>query len=84
MHVEKKEWAKASLRMNDVADQVAQLTSLDPAWGQFVNAVRQWSTTYSRLASEELKRPLKGKWREFIVELQARIDACHGPFTTGN
>jgi hypothetical protein len=42
IHVENKEWHLAALRLDDLADQVAQLSSEDHAWQRFVDELRTW------------------------------------------
>lgn len=79
-HIDNQEWEKAALRLNDVADQVAQLAALDPEWLRFVEELRIWSAKCRRLAKRELTRFTKSKWLSFHVLLQSRIDSCHGPF----
>jgi hypothetical protein len=80
IHVENKQWEKAAVRINDVADQVAQLAGFDAEWQQYAEKLRNWAAVCQRHAIGELSRFVSLKWIGFLVQLQAKIDSCHGPF----
>jgi uncharacterized membrane protein len=80
IHVENKTWILAAFRLNDLADQVAQLASEDPEWRQLADNLRKWEA-----ACQDQDRGLKKtfavlKWGEFTRRLQAKIDVWSGPF----
>src|SRR5437016_4009539 len=81
-HIEAAQWALAALRLNDLADQLAQLGLFRPALWEFVSAVRERAGLRSRLASGELPVFNTRKWLAFSVTLQSAIDAVHGPYAT--
>lgn len=80
IHVENKSWAMAALRLSDLADQAAQLASIEAAWIQLAEELREWEATSRRVAAGELKRFAANKWFEFALRLQAKIDSYYGPF----
>lgn len=82
IHVDNKAWALAAFRLNDLADQVAQLASEDAAWRQLADTLRKWETACQGQARGVKKGFAVLKWSEFIRRLQAKIDEWSGPFPT--
>jgi hypothetical protein len=80
IHVENKAWVLAAFRLNDLANQVAQLASEDPAWRQLADLLRGWETACHGQARGLKKTFAVVKWGEFIRRLQAKIDDWSGPF----
>ena len=72
-------WDKASLRLNDLAEQRAQLASVDPIWTELTAELRKWSDTFARISRHETKFS-DPKWSKFAIKLQSKIDERHGPF----
>jgi hypothetical protein len=80
MHVDRQEWDKAATRLNDLADQVAQLAHLNEEWRQLTDNLRNWAATCTRHAAGVKTRFAKNKWVEFAVVLQGKLDHYYGPF----
>jgi hypothetical protein len=80
--VQSKDWANASRRVNDLADQMALLPQADAEAAQFVNELRTWGGRFARLASGDLKKFYNSRWDSFLVVVQRRIDTLRTPFVT--
>lgn len=79
-HIGRTEWQMAAVRANDLADHVAQLAVADLEWRQHVDDLRTWEAMFVRLARGDLKRFDSGKWIEFSLRLQRKIDSLHAVF----
>jgi hypothetical protein len=79
MHVNSQEWEKAATRLNDLADQAAQLAYTDEDWRQLADDLRTWAATCMKHARGKAKFPMNN-WVAFSVRLQRKIDHYHGPF----
>jgi hypothetical protein len=80
IHLDNEAWETAAGRINDVADQVAQLVSFDAEWQQFAEQLRKWARVCRRHATSERPRFDTPKWTTFTILLQRKIDSWHGPF----
>jgi hypothetical protein len=80
IHIENGHWERAAVRLNDLADQGAQLVSNDEGWADTVAELRDWGNICLRLKKEEIKRFPTAKWLLFLQDLQAKIDSRYGPF----
>jgi hypothetical protein len=74
IHVENKTWALAAFRLNDLADQAAQLVGEDPEWRLFANELREWEATCQGQARGLKKTFTVLKWSEFTRRLQSLSD----------
>ncbi len=63
-----------------LADQAAQLASMDPGWRQLADELRDWEATLRRFAIGDLTKFAVIKWNEFLLRVQSRIDSFHGLF----
>lgn len=81
--VESRQWTQAALRLNDLADQLAQLSTLSPSFKRQVAGVRKWEHKCSQLAAGGSEPLGIEKWKSFCVSLQKAIDKVHGPFAEG-
>jgi len=81
LHVDRQEWEKAATRLNDLADQAAQLGDVDEDWRQLADELRTWASICTRHAAGSKAKFVRNKWTTFSVRLQAKIDRYHGPFT---
>jgi hypothetical protein len=73
-------WDKASLRLNDLSEQTAQLSSVDPEWKALTVELRKWSNTLAQLSARG-SRFSHRKWSDFTIRFQGKIDEQHGPFS---
>jgi hypothetical protein len=80
-HVDHKEWEAAARRVDDLADVLAQLVSLDAKWTSWVVELRKWAGSFKKaIPSGQLSKHMAGKWRTFRIKLQGIIDTTYGPF----
>src|SRR5260370_18879872 len=56
IHIGNQAWHLAAVRMDDLADQIAQLANLDPQCQRLVDELRTWAMTTRRLTSGGLRR----------------------------
>ncbi len=80
IHVDHSSWDKASMRLSDVAEQVAQLAQIDPDWEQLTSELREWEATLRRMAGTSRSRFATTKWRDFMARLHRKVDETRGPF----
>jgi hypothetical protein len=76
-------WDKASLRLNDLSEQTAQLATVDAEWKALTLELRLWSNTLAQLSTRN-SRFAGRKWSDFSIRLQGKIDERHGPFSLIN
>jgi hypothetical protein len=77
---ERGQWEHACRRANDLADQLAVVPPGDAEIGRFIDGLRKWGRTFSRLASGQLKRLYNKQWGEFLVLLQGKLDSLRPQF----
>ena len=82
--VSRRDWALATLRVNDLALQAAQLGDTDREWQEIAAELIQSASTFRRIANGELKdTPQQRKrWSDFLLKLKAKVIEQHGPFKT--
>ncbi len=79
VYVESGLWSKASLRVSDLADQVAQLANSDSSWNELLKELRNWSEVFGPSAGA-IPQFSKRKWASLARRFQVKIDEQHGPF----
>ena len=83
IQVDIKAWDMASIRLHDLADQIAQLAKVDPEsrqlWQALTETAREQATTMKRVAGNEIK-PQHRKWEAFKANVRRQFDVAHGPF----
>ncbi|HVA62885.1 MAG TPA: hypothetical protein VNF74_04100 [Terriglobales bacterium] len=85
--VERSDWNRAAMRCGDMAELAAQLGRSAPpdggSWSQLGIKFREWESTWSRVAGEELRasRNLTVKWHTFTAEAATEFASHHGPFS---
>lgn len=89
MHVQHLNWEAAVMRVGDLADQLAQLENalgVDAHQATLVSDARGWESTFSRIASGEIKftRASQIKWRKSSDEIAAKIDRHHAAVQPGD
>jgi hypothetical protein len=77
--LERKEWGKAVIRLNDLADQAAQIGAQQLEWTQLVRGLRDIAEECLALENERRKKAKHEKWNELLMELRTRLDAHFGP-----
>lgn len=80
IHVENQAWQYAALRLDDLADQLAQLGIEDPECKPFADEVRSWAATAKGHAAGGGRKFAATKWTRFLLRLRAKIDSYYGPF----
>lgn len=80
IHVDNQTWTLAASRLDDLADQMAQLEIVDPDCKELATELRTWSVTVRRLATGGLTRFANPKWATFLVRLRGKMDNHFGPF----
>jgi hypothetical protein len=80
IYIRNRAWHLAALRLNDLADQLAQMAIFDPECQRFVEGLRTWSATLHRLDRGEITRFAATRWADFLLALHAKIDSYYGPF----
>lgn len=79
IYLERGQWDQAAIRLGDLAHHAVQLGARDPRWKELSQEIRAWEHTARKLAAGKT-RFAAGKWAEFSIKLQERIDTHHGPF----
>ena len=77
--IEHREWGKAEIRLDDLADQAAQIGGSVEEWRQLVDGLREAASKCRSLHSGRLKKPALEKWHQLLAELRTRLDAHFGP-----
>src|SRR5205823_4931065 len=77
-YIDVKEWKPAAVRLDDMAEQIAQLGHIDTAWNTFVEEARSWVSKLRELKRGRMPESLSEKWGEFAGRLQAKIDSSYG------
>jgi hypothetical protein len=72
-------WEKASLKLNDLAEQTTQLATDDNEWKELTSELRRWSEKLARVSSNRTRHSHR-QWSRFASEVQSKIDERHGPF----
>lgn len=80
--LERREWGKAVIRLNNLADQAAQIGGPDAEWGELVRGLREAAADCLALESQRRGRPAHVKWLNLLTVLRARLDAFFGPLRT--
>jgi hypothetical protein len=78
-NLERREWAKAEIRLDDLADQAAQIDSQEDEWKQLVQQLRDAAVSCRALESGRRKKPFHEKWGTLLTDLRTRLDAHFGP-----
>lgn len=89
--VQKADWHMAAVRMSDLADHAAQVSSTltqDTGWDGMATELREWEAAFRRISASEISysRNLQKKWHEFVSRTSESIDRFYGPYneTTGS
>jgi hypothetical protein len=81
--IERCDFQSAAKRASELADQFAQLATVDPAGdvGQtdVTLQLRKWAASFQRIANKSVGFDDK-KWATFEVKLHDRLDQYFGPF----
>jgi hypothetical protein len=80
--VTKKSWKFATLRANELSDQMGLFPDNSPEMIQMIGDLREWAGRFARLASGELKQFQANKWNGFLRLLQQQIDGLRNPFSS--
>lgn len=80
--LERREWGKAVIRLNNLADQTAQLGGQEAAWTELVREIRQTAAECHALESSRRSRTTHVKWITLLSTLRDRLDAFFGPLRT--
>lgn len=78
--VDSEKWELAALRVNDLADQVAQLIPAEPELQTTVDELREFGQFFVKKARETERRFAHQKWGNLLVRLQSQLDRLHAPF----
>lgn len=76
------EWGKAAIRLDDLADQAAQLGNFVGDWSELVHGLREASSVCRALENYHARKPFREKWNRLLRDVKARLDAHLGPFQT--
>ena len=79
LHGENRVWERAAVRLNDLADQVSQLSDADEEWAELLSRLRAWNEVLLDPTRRD-KPATQKKWAELITRVQSKIDREHGPF----
>jgi hypothetical protein len=77
--LERREWGKAVIRLNNLADQTAQIGGQRTEWMELVQGLRAAAAECLALESERHRRPTHEKWLQMLTDLRSRLDAFFGP-----
>ncbi|HTU20726.1 MAG TPA: hypothetical protein VMG10_21880 [Gemmataceae bacterium] len=80
--LERREWGKAMIRLNNLADQAAQIGGSDMEWVELVHGLREAAADCLALESQRRGRPTHAKWLNLLTDLRTRLDAFFGPLRT--
>lgn len=85
LYVSNERWDLAATRVADLADQAAQMVSVqnqDETWKDTCQQLRQWEGTFRRVSSDEItfNKSVSKKWTEFSLTLASLLDDTFGPF----
>lgn len=78
--LERREWGKAVIRLNNLADHTAQVGGREAGWRELVRNIREIAAQCHALESERRSRTAHVKWASMLMDLQTRLDAFLGPF----
>jgi hypothetical protein len=81
-NLERREWGKAVIRLNHLADQAAQIGGQEAGWADLVRGLREAAAECLALESERHVRPMHTKWLTLLTDLRARLDTFFGPLRT--
>lgn len=80
-HVQKENWELASLRLNDLADQVVLLVSSDPEWKNDSTQLRKWADVcFRQLHADGTHTFDRDKWSKYFLKFHSKIDIHFGPY----
>jgi hypothetical protein len=79
IHLDGQRWQFVALRLDDLAEQVAQMMEMDGEWQDLVEELRVWSAKIKEIDSGR-KQFARNKWQSFLLRFQAKLDRQHGPF----
>lgn len=80
--LERREWGKAVIRLNYLADHAAQIGGQESGWAELVRGLRKAGAECLALESERHGKPTHTKWLALLTTLRARLDAFYGPLWT--
>ena len=78
--LERHEWGKAVIRLNNLADHTAQVGGQETGWRELVRNIREVAAQCHALESERRSRTSHVKWTSLLMDLRTRLDRLLGPF----
>lgn len=73
------EWGKAAIRLDDLADQSAQIGGHVEEWRELIQGLREAAGGCRDLETKRKMRPFLEKWYRLLRNLRTRLDSHIGP-----
>lgn len=81
VYVNESNWTCASLRLNDIHDNLTEIAVDDTEWQSLASRLQKMETAFSNLpAGSDCSKPTKSKWIILKTDLQTKINKFNSPF----
>lgn len=80
--LERQQWGKAVIRLNNLADEAAQIGGQETEWMELVRELRLTAADCHALESGRRRRATHAKWFAMLRRLRTRLDVFFGPLRT--
>ena len=78
-YIEDEQWGKATLRLDDLAEEVSRLGD-DSEWDSLAGGLRDAANECRGLDSGRYTKKMYPKWQQLLKDLRAKLSSRFGPF----